>query len=178
MHMQHNVGYWLKVAAFGAALCSAAALASAGEAFLPFAINSSTMPANGDVNPYGVAFVPDGFPGGGMLAAGDVLVSNFNNAGNLRDIIFHKMSEEEFDSVIRVHLKGSWNVSRAAARPYSCASLMLRSARSTKSLRPRRSLLLLRADGFRQLGFNGRHAGGDLVKCEGDLGLLRSEHVP
>jgi NAD(P)-dependent dehydrogenase (short-subunit alcohol dehydrogenase family) len=38
-----------------------------------------------------------------------------NNAGNLRDIIFHKMSEEEFDSVIKVHLKGSWNVSRAAA---------------------------------------------------------------
>lgn len=38
-----------------------------------------------------------------------------NNAGNLRDIIFHKMSEEEFDAVVRVHLKGSWNVSRAAA---------------------------------------------------------------
>ncbi|RQR22034.1 SDR family NAD(P)-dependent oxidoreductase [Burkholderia sp. Bp9143] len=38
-----------------------------------------------------------------------------NNAGNLRDIIFHKMSEEEFDSVINVHLKGSWNISRAAA---------------------------------------------------------------
>ncbi|MDB5987872.1 MAG: short-chain dehydrogenase/reductase [Nevskia sp.] len=40
-----------------------------------------------------------------------------NNAGNLRDAIFHKMSEEEFDSVIAVHLKGSFNVSRAAA-PY------------------------------------------------------------
>lgn len=38
-----------------------------------------------------------------------------NNAGNLRDVIFHKMSEEEFDAVVRVHLKGSWNVSRAAA---------------------------------------------------------------
>ncbi len=38
-----------------------------------------------------------------------------NNAGNLRDVIFHKMSEEEFDAVIAVHLKGSWNVSRAAA---------------------------------------------------------------
>jgi len=80
MHMQHNVGHWLKVAAFGAALFSAAA--SAQQAFLPRSINSSTMPANGDVNPYGVAFVPDGFPGGGTLAAGDVLVSNFNNAGN------------------------------------------------------------------------------------------------
>lgn len=38
-----------------------------------------------------------------------------NNAGNLRDVLFHKMSEEEFDAVIAVHLKGSFNVSRAAA---------------------------------------------------------------
>lgn len=40
-----------------------------------------------------------------------------NNAGILRDVIFHKMSEDEFDAVIAVHLKGSFNVSRAAA-PY------------------------------------------------------------
>jgi NAD(P)-dependent dehydrogenase (short-subunit alcohol dehydrogenase family) len=40
-----------------------------------------------------------------------------NNAGNLRDVLFHKMTEEEFDSVIAVHLKGTFNVSRAAA-PY------------------------------------------------------------
>ena len=38
-----------------------------------------------------------------------------NNAGNLRDVLFHKMTEEEFDSVLAVHLKGSFNVSRAAA---------------------------------------------------------------
>lgn len=38
-----------------------------------------------------------------------------NNAGNLRDVLFHKMTEEEFDTVIGVHLKGSFNVSRAAA---------------------------------------------------------------
>jgi NAD(P)-dependent dehydrogenase (short-subunit alcohol dehydrogenase family) len=38
-----------------------------------------------------------------------------NNAGNLRDSLFHKMAEEEFDAVIAVHLKGSFNVSRAAA---------------------------------------------------------------
>ncbi len=40
-----------------------------------------------------------------------------NNAGNLRDVLFHKMTEEDFDAVIGVHLKGSFNVSRAAA-PY------------------------------------------------------------
>jgi NAD(P)-dependent dehydrogenase (short-subunit alcohol dehydrogenase family) len=38
-----------------------------------------------------------------------------NNAGNLRDVIFHRMSEEDFDAVLAVHLKGSFNVSRAAA---------------------------------------------------------------
>ena len=38
-----------------------------------------------------------------------------NNAGNLRDVLFHRMTEEDFDAVIAVHLKGSFNVSRAAA---------------------------------------------------------------
>lgn len=38
-----------------------------------------------------------------------------NNAGNLRDMIFHKMTEDDFDSVINVHLKGTFNMSRAAA---------------------------------------------------------------
>tara|TARA_R110002073_G_scaffold14250_2_gene58679 strand:- start:410 stop:1321 length:912 start_codon:yes stop_codon:yes gene_type:complete len=42
----------------------------------------------------------------------DVVV---NNAGILRDVIFHKMSFEEWDAVIKVHLYGSFNVSRAAA---------------------------------------------------------------
>lgn len=42
----------------------------------------------------------------------DVVV---NNAGILRDVIFHKMTENDWDSVISVHLKGSFNVSRAAA---------------------------------------------------------------
>lgn len=38
-----------------------------------------------------------------------------NNAGILRDTFFHKMSEEEWDRVLRVHLYGSFHVSRAAA---------------------------------------------------------------
>jgi len=40
-----------------------------------------------------------------------------NNAGILRDRMLFKMSEEEWDSVISVHLKGSFNMTRAAA-PY------------------------------------------------------------
>ncbi|SFQ58279.1 NAD(P)-dependent dehydrogenase, short-chain alcohol dehydrogenase family [Roseivivax halotolerans] len=38
-----------------------------------------------------------------------------NNAGILRDGFFHKMTYENFDAVIKVHLYGSFNVSRAAA---------------------------------------------------------------
>lgn len=40
-----------------------------------------------------------------------------NNAGNLRDRVFHKMSEDEWRQVIDVHLNGSFFMSRAAA-PY------------------------------------------------------------
>lgn len=38
-----------------------------------------------------------------------------NNAGILRDTFFHKMTDEEWDSVLKVHLYGTFNVSRAAA---------------------------------------------------------------
>ena len=50
--------------------------------FLPKYHVSSTIPENGDLNPYGIAFVPSGFPSGGVIAQGDVLVSNFNDANN------------------------------------------------------------------------------------------------
>ena len=38
-----------------------------------------------------------------------------NNAGILRDRFFHKMSVDDFDAVVKVHLYGSYFVSRAAA---------------------------------------------------------------
>jgi hypothetical protein len=51
--------------------------------FLPSPQNISTVPPNGDQNPYGVAFVPQNFNGnGGPLQPGDILVSNFNNSDN------------------------------------------------------------------------------------------------
>src|SRR5919199_4174388 len=43
----------------------------------------------------------------------DVLI---NNAGILRDKMLHNMSEEDFDRVIEVHLKGTWACGRAAVR--------------------------------------------------------------
>ena len=41
-----------------------------------------------------------------------------NNAGIVRDAIFHKMTAEEWLSVVGVHLNGSFFVSRAAAEPF------------------------------------------------------------
>jgi len=74
--------------AVGIALCVVfTGMPRAGaEAFLPdqFTIYS-TVPPNGDLNPYGVAFVPPGFQSGsGPLLPGQILVSNFNNSANLQ----------------------------------------------------------------------------------------------
>lgn len=38
-----------------------------------------------------------------------------NNAGVTRDATMRKMTEEQFDDIIAIHLKGSWNGTRAAA---------------------------------------------------------------
>jgi NAD(P)-dependent dehydrogenase (short-subunit alcohol dehydrogenase family) len=38
-----------------------------------------------------------------------------NNAGILRDRMFHRMSEDEWDAVLKVHLYGAFHLSRAAA---------------------------------------------------------------
>lgn len=42
---------------------------------------ASTVPANGDVNPYGIAVVPSS---AGSLVQGNILVSNFNDSANLQ----------------------------------------------------------------------------------------------
>ncbi len=42
---------------------------------------ASTVPAEGDVNPYGIAVVP---ASAGKLTAGNILVSNFNNKANVQ----------------------------------------------------------------------------------------------
>lgn len=58
---------------------------AAAVGFLPDEMIVSTVPPNGDLNPYGVAFVPQGFQSGnGPLQPGDILVSNFNNSDNLQ----------------------------------------------------------------------------------------------
>ena len=47
--------------------------------------SATTIPStNEDLNPYGVTFVPHGFRWGGLLDPGDILVSNFNDSGNIQ----------------------------------------------------------------------------------------------
>jgi 3-oxoacyl-[acyl-carrier protein] reductase len=53
--------------------------------------------------------------GSALTAFGDLHVL-INNAGILRDRMLHNMSEEEWDSVIAVHLKGTWACGRAAVQ--------------------------------------------------------------
>ena len=63
-------------------LLSMTAAVTEAQQFIPNVIISSTTPANGDLNPYGVAFVPPAFPSGGKISPGDILISNFNDKTN------------------------------------------------------------------------------------------------
>ncbi len=60
------------------ALGAASAQAAFITGFTPTTL-ATTVPNNGDVNPYGIVTVPRSV---GLLQRGDVLVSNFNNGGN------------------------------------------------------------------------------------------------
>jgi len=90
--MQTNTKSLLRYAVAGLALATATTALSFGQgdgsrdAFLPSPVRmASTLPTNGDVNPYGVAFINNDFQtGNGPLQHGDILVSNFNNAQNLQ----------------------------------------------------------------------------------------------
>jgi hypothetical protein len=68
---------------FGALLALSSALAYAGSFSGPLNVSriASTVPANGDINPYGIAVVPRSR---GALVKGHVLVSNFNASSNFQ----------------------------------------------------------------------------------------------
>ena len=75
---------WRAAARLTLLMVSLSAAATAVRADVPFVkpflpLQVSTVPANNDMNPYGLAFVPDGFPAGGALKPGLMLISNFND---------------------------------------------------------------------------------------------------
>jgi hypothetical protein len=73
----------LQTAATSAALLTSSLIAQTKPILPLLPSKVSTVPARGDVNPYGVAFVPRSVPVG-VLQPGDILVSNFNNNQNLQ----------------------------------------------------------------------------------------------
>ena len=75
----------LALAGSGGIAAASTVRSTSGQAFLltlgkPRQVGS-TVPSNGDVNPYGVAVVPETV---GKLARGDALVSNFNDKANVQ----------------------------------------------------------------------------------------------
>jgi hypothetical protein len=80
-NLKRLAGAGLVLAAVGVMSAQPALAGKSVEPFIP--VQTSTVATNGDVNPYGVAFVPKGFPKGGKTASGDILVSNFNAASPL-----------------------------------------------------------------------------------------------
>jgi hypothetical protein len=83
----HTVTRGLRNAACGAglfALLLSSAWAGGDEPILQPSAIASTVPANGDLNPYGIAFVPSGVPSWSTLKPGDVVVSNFNGKSNVQ----------------------------------------------------------------------------------------------
>ena len=81
----HRLRLAIVVVSSGCSVLLMAAAATASPSFIgplnTIQTVASTLPKNGDVNPYGVAVVPAST---GRLVAGDVLVSNFNNHRNLQ----------------------------------------------------------------------------------------------
>jgi hypothetical protein len=71
------------LAALLVAACAFAASAQSNHLRAPSAISvvASTVPANGDVNPYGLVRVPAST---GSLVEGNLLISNFNSSANLQ----------------------------------------------------------------------------------------------
>src|SRR5215469_1680989 len=70
---------------------------------------SSTIPSNGDVNPYGVFLIPQTM---GKLTRGNILISNFNNTKNLQGTgttlveISPTGAFTQFAQISRKHLPG------------------------------------------------------------------------
>ena len=78
---------------------------------------ATTVPGNGDVNPYGVAVVPRS---AGDLFAGNVLVSNFNNKANAQGT--GTTIVEPVPCVFALLLKLLTRTSPACRRPVLCGT--------------------------------------------------------
>jgi hypothetical protein len=72
---------WRNILAIATLIAIASAASAADRHAGNITVVSSTIPGNGDVNPYGVFRVPRSV---GRLVRGSILISNFNNSSNLQ----------------------------------------------------------------------------------------------
>lgn len=86
MNYVSNAARWFGVAVLAMIAAGAARSQDLNSIFPLLPPSVSTVASNGDVNPYGVAFVPKNIVSGWTLEAGDILVSNFNNNENLQGL--------------------------------------------------------------------------------------------
>ncbi len=106
-------GMGLAAAVATTAVTGSVALATPAGASSPFLSHlhtvstiASTVPPNGDVNPYGIATVPESI---GRLVAGDTLISNFNAPSNLQgtgDTIVQVSPSGEVSVFAHIHRLG------------------------------------------------------------------------
>jgi hypothetical protein len=106
-------GMGLAAAIATTAVMGSVALATPAGASSPFLSHlhnmstiASTVPPNGDVNPYGIATVPESV---GRLVAGDTLISNFNAPSNLQgtgDTIVQVSPSGEVSVFAHIHRLG------------------------------------------------------------------------
>jgi hypothetical protein len=85
MNRKRRLGLLVSVRVVGALCAVSCLVVSIAAAQSPsthtITVLSSTIPSNGDVNPYGTFVVPTD---AGSLVKGDILISNFNNRSNLQ----------------------------------------------------------------------------------------------
>ena len=78
-------------------------------------IASSDGDAVANYEPIGTVAAAESLVRTALDAFGDIDVL-VNNAGILRDKMLHNMTEEDFDAVVQVHLKGTWACGRAVVQ--------------------------------------------------------------
>jgi hypothetical protein len=81
MNLSHFKTWSCATALFAASALCVQAQGNQSSSPSGISVVASTVPANGDVNPYGIARIPRS---SGFLLQGNILVSNFNNSNNLQ----------------------------------------------------------------------------------------------
>jgi NAD(P)-dependent dehydrogenase (short-subunit alcohol dehydrogenase family) len=118
---------------------------AAADAVVKEIVDAPTGDARANYEPIGTVAAADALLAAALDAFGDVDVL-INNAGILRDKMLHNMSEEDFDQVIEVHLKGTWACGRAVVRHWRPIA---KEEAASGTAKPRKIINVTSASGLR-----------------------------